>query len=30
MDMLGGPFHIAEYFDIHHDQDNIIKFTPKT
>lgn len=29
MNGLGGQFHVADYYTIHHDQDNIIKFTPK-
>ena len=30
MGFLGGEFHIADYYTINHDQDNIMKFTPKT
>lgn len=29
MNFLGGEFHIANYYTINHDQDNIIKFTPQ-
>ena len=28
--MLGGPIHIADFYSINHDQDNLIKFTPRS
>ena len=29
MDFLQGDFHIADFYTINHDQDNIMRFTPK-
>lgn len=30
MGLFGGEMHIADYYTINHDQDNLIKFIPKS
>jgi len=28
--LAGGEMHIADYYTVNHDTDNVIKFTPKS